>query len=198
MSPSLHPIQPELSGLPSTTSARAAGNNAHSLSTTRAFLPPHVKPPLHLRVEVRQIPHLLAGKHIFPTNLAVPSTQNITMQAPERTTTKSAQTTRSPLPSPHNRQFHPSPHGLRDPELSPQHLHLQPILLRAPVAEASFERMCGCEGERGVGVGFGRWRAEAEIRAEGIVHAGCGGGVEVWVGGGRVGREVDDAEGLLW
>jgi hypothetical protein len=71
----------------------------------------------------------------------------------------------------------------------------------APLREARFEGVRGLDwldfrGGCG-GCGFGSGGAEAEVGAEGVVDARCGGGAEVKGGLLRVGGGRDDAERLV-
>lgn len=74
---------------------------------------------------------VLTDKDILPTNLAIPSTQNIPMHAPTPQTP--TQQTRSPSSTLHNLHLHTPTHGLRDAELTREHRHLEGVLGGAPL-----------------------------------------------------------------
>lgn len=154
-------------------------------------------------MEIRLIPHLLAArKHILPANLTIPARQNISMHA--CAVRHTPQTRRLPLARPYDPQLHLPLHGLRDAELPAQELHLQVLLLGAPLCEPGFERVEGLRGGCGGGGvcvgwagGFRGGTGEGEVRAQGVVDARGGGGAGGGGGGlsGRVGCG-DYLEGL--
>jgi hypothetical protein len=149
----------------------------------------HSTPPLHLSMELQPHPNL-ALVHILPVQLAIPALQDL----PVNTCARFAQNRRPPLAVLHSRQLHAATHGLADAELAAQQAHFHGVLLLLPGAEARFERVCGrcgwCTG------GFGSWRGEVEVVAEGVVDAWGGRSAED--GGRAVGGccRGDDAERL--
>jgi hypothetical protein len=149
----------------------------------------HSTPPLHLSMELQPHPNLTLV-HILPIKLAIPALENLPVHARARL----AQNSRPPLAVLHSRELHAATHGLGDAELAAEQTHFHRVLLLLPGTEARFERVCGrCAGCTG---GFGSWRGEVQVVAEGVVNAWGGRGAEDGgraVGGGCGG---DDAERL--
>jgi hypothetical protein len=154
------------------TSARASPlqrNSSYSALINNLVL--HSTPPLHLSMELQPHPNLTLV-HILPVQLTIPPLENL----PVHTRARLAQNRRPPLAILDSRELHSATHGLGDAELAAQQAHFHGVLLLLPGAEAGFERVCGrCAGCAG---GFGSWRGEVEIVAEGVVDAWGGGGAE--------------------
>lgn len=144
---------------------------------------------LHLVMESRQGPRLVACKHILPSDGVFPALQDILVN----TGKSCAEGHGPPLAVADNLELHAAADGLGDAKGALERLHADGLLGGLPALEAGLERVGG-----GGLVGGSVEGGDADAVAEGVVDArggGGGGGVVCVVegGGGAGGR--DDSHG---